>query len=573
MLLETIYTYYLAVSRWALALLVLLFILGWVRNFRSLRRRTAVLATLVTEDGDRLPVTSYESSIGRRGVSDIVLNLPNISRKHAVLTFTEEEGWRISDTGSQGGVSVNGKQIPPPSGKLINTSAGTPLEIGDKISLAGYNLLLDGAKQEDVALLKQAKKKKKPRQPLSVGPLSALLAFIQIIMCGQLCLRFREELPLFLPISFAILLFGQMIYCGINKKLGGPPPLAEILAFFLSTLGMAVCATLRSTKGAEGISAIMMKQMATAVVGFILFLILYKILQNINLTMHLRYFAGAAAVLLLGVNLIFGLSKYGSKNWMQIGPISFQPSEFVKIAFVFAGAATLERLLTTRNLLLFLGFSGICIGCLGLMKDFGTASIFFVTMLIIIVIRSGDWRVIVGISGLAAVAAIAITFIMPHVAKRFEAWRHVWQYASTSGYQQTRTMVAIGSGGLLGVGGGNGYLDGVNAASTDLVFGVVFEEWGGIIAISALACFVLLALYAWRLAKTAQSAYYSIAVCAVAGMFLFQTALNAFGATDILPLTGVTFPFVSVGGSSILSCWALLAFFKAAAKKQEAPLT
>ena len=153
----------------------------------------------------------------------------------------------------------------------------------------------------------------------------------------------------------------------------------------------------------------------------------------------------------------------------------------MKIAFVFAGAATLERLLTTRNLLLFLGFSGICIGCLGLMKDFGTASIFFVTMLIIIVIRSGDWRVIVGISGLAAVAAIAITFIMPHVAKRFEAWRHVWQYASTSGYQQTRTMVAIGSGGLLGVGGGNGYLDGVNAASTDLVFGVVFEEWGGII--------------------------------------------------------------------------------------------
>ena len=90
MLLDTVYTYYLAVSRWLLAILAIGFILQWVRCFLSLRHRTAVLATLVTEDGDRLPITSFESSIGRRGVSDIVLNLPNISIKHAVLTFTDE---------------------------------------------------------------------------------------------------------------------------------------------------------------------------------------------------------------------------------------------------------------------------------------------------------------------------------------------------------------------------------------------------------------------------------------------------------------------------------------------------
>ena len=561
MLLDTIYSYYLAISRWALAILAILFILQWVRCFLSLRRRTAVLATLVTEDGDRLPVTSYESSIGRRGVSDIVLNLPNISRKHAVLTYTPE-GWRISDAGSQGGVTVRDKRIDRP----------TELQIGDKITLSGYALYLDAPRQEDVELIKQAVKKKKRRKPGSYGLLSAILGFFQLIMCMQLVLRFREDLPLFLPISFAILFLGQVLYTAINSRIGGPPPLAENLVFFLSTLGMAVCSTLRSSKGAARISSIMLKQMAAALVGFVLFLILYKILQNINLTMRLRYAAGIAALVLLGVNLAFGLAKYGAKNWIELGPISIQPSEFVKIAFIFAGAATLERLLTTHNLLFFLGFSGACIGVLGLIKDFGTASIFFVTMLIIIFIRSGDWKVIAGVSALAVAGATAVVFIMPHVAKRFEAWRHVWQYASTSGYQQTRTMVAIGSGGLLGVGGGNGYLDGVNAASTDLVFGVVFEEWGGVIALAALSCFVLLALYAWRMAKTAQSAYYSIAVCAAAGMFLFQTALNAFGATDILPLTGVTMPFVSVGGSSILSSWIIIAFFKAAGKKQAAPL-
>ena len=563
MLLDTVYTYYLAVSRWLLAILAIGFILQWVRCFLSLRHRTAVLATLVTEDGDRLPITSFESSIGRRGVSDIVLNLPNISRKHAVLTFTEEDGWRISDTGSSGGVSVNGKKINGP----------TPLRIGDKISLADYVLYLDGPKQEDVSLIKQSKrKKKKARASASYGALSAILAYFQLIMAGQLCLRFREEMPLFLPISFGILLVGQVVYYHVNRKLNGPPPLAEMLVFFLSSLGMAVCATLSTETGAAGVSSIMLKQLAAAAAGFVVFLILYKILLNIKVTMRLRYAAGGAALLLLAINFIFGLSRFGSKNWVDLGFITIQPSEFVKIAFVFAGAATLERLLTTRNLLLFLGFSFSCIGVLCLIKDFGTASIFFVTMLVIIFIRSGEWKIIAGISVLAAAGAVGVALIMPHVAKRFEAWRHVWEYASTSGYQQTRTMVAIGSGGLLGVGGGNGYLDGVSAASTDLVFGVIFEEWGGVVALAALSCFVLLALYAWRLARSAQSAYYAIAVCAVAGMFLFQVALNAFGATDILPLTGVTMPFVSVGGSSMLASWILIAFFKAAGKKQAAPL-
>ena len=227
MLLDAIYTYYLAVSRWVLAFLALLFILQWIRCFLSLRHRTAVLAVLVTEDGDRLPVTSYESSIGRRGVSDIVLNLPNISRKHAVLTYVEGEGWRISDTGSSGGVAVNGKRIDSP----------TPLQTGDKITLNGYSLYLEAPRQEDVGLVKKPKRKKKPKKA-SFAALSALLGCFQLIMCVQLMLRFREDMLLFLPISFLVLFFGQILYYGVNSRQNGPPPLAEMPVFFLSTLGM-----------------------------------------------------------------------------------------------------------------------------------------------------------------------------------------------------------------------------------------------------------------------------------------------------------------------------------------------
>ena len=234
------------------------------------------------------------------------------------------------------------------------------------------------------------------------------------------------------------------------------------------------------------------------------------------------------------------------------------------VAFVFAGAATLEHLLTRRNFILFLGLSAGCFGALALMKDFGTAAIFFVTMLILIFMRTGNLTLIGIILAAAGVGSLLLVKFMPHITRRFAVWGHVWQNAADTGYQQTRTMVAIGSGGLLGVGGGNGYLHAVFAADTDLVFGMVFEEWGGIVALCAVFMIAMLALYAVWMCKGVRSAYYAIAVTAAAGMLVFQTALNIFGSTDILPLTGVTMPFVSNGGSSIVASWGLLAFFKAA---------
>ena len=132
-------------------------------------------------------------------------------------------------------------------------------------------------------------------------------------------------------------------------------------------------------------------------------------------------------------------------------------------------------------------------------------------------------------------------------------------------------MIAIGSGGLLGVGGGNGNLDRVAASDTDLVFGIVSEEWGLLVALCCSACLLIFAAWAIRCAPRACSAYYSIAACAAGGMFLFQAALNIFGSTDLLPLTGVTFPFISNGGSSMVASFAMLAFFKAAGNTNSEP--
>jgi cell division protein FtsW (lipid II flippase) len=153
---------------------------------------------------------------------------------------------------------------------------------------------------------------------------------------------------------------------------------------------------------------------------------------------------------------------------------------------------------------------------------------------------------------------------LPYIASRFEAWGHVWQFADTIGYQQTRTMIYTASGGLLGLGGGNGYLVGIPAADTDLVFGILCEEWGLIVAIAAVLAIVFLAFFALFLMRGCKSSFYAISACGAASIFMIQTALNVFGSLDILPLTGVTLPFISNGGSSMIVCWALLAFIKAA---------
>jgi cell division protein FtsW (lipid II flippase) len=151
----------------------------------------------------------------------------------------------------------------------------------------------------------------------------------------------------------------------------------------------------------------------------------------------------------------------------------------------------------------------------------------------------------------------------PYVANRFAAYGHVWEYFDTSGFQQTRTMIYSASGGLFGVGLGNGKLRDVYAATEDLVFGVVCEEFGMIMAGAILLSYVALLVYSIRHSKYARSSFYAICACAAASLMLFQAALNVFGVNDILPLTGVTLPFISRGGSSIISCWMLLAFIKA----------
>ena len=192
-------------------------------------------------------------------------------------------------------------------------------------------------------------------------------------------------------------------------------------------------------------------------------------------------------------------------------------------------------------------------------------------ILVISYMRSGSLgTVFLAVSAAVLAGFLAVT-VKPYIAQRFATWGHAWENASVgSGYQQTRTMSAAASGGLVGVGPGEGWLHNVAAGDTDLVFGMLCEDWGLIIAILAVLSIVTLAVFAVRASRAGRSTFYIIAACAATSMMVFQTCLNVFGAVDILPLTGVTFPFVSNGGTAMIASWGLLAYLKATDTRQNA---
>lgn len=333
----------------------------------------------------------------------------------------------------------------------------------------------------------------------------------------------------------------------------------EFIAFFLTGVGLTAIGSVSADA--------CFKQMLIAICGVIGFTVLVFILGNVELCMKLRTPVAAAAIILLVLNLVLAKVINGAGNWIEIAGVRIQPSEFVKVAFIFVGAATLEKIQTSKNIIKFIVFSIACVGTLILIRDFGTGLVFFVTFLIIAFMNSGDIKTVgLAVSAAGMGGAIVIKY-KSYVTKRFSVYRHVWDDPYGQGYQQAHILTGMASGGLFGLGIGNGnirnYFQEYYLTITDNIFGFICEEWGFLFGIVLVLSFVAIAVSALVNSIAARSTFYSIAAVAGAGMLLFQTALNIFGITDVLPLTGVTLPFVSQGGSSMISCWAVLAFIKA----------
>ncbi|MCD7946103.1 MAG: FtsW/RodA/SpoVE family cell cycle protein [Clostridiales bacterium] len=549
-LLETISDVLDVVLQFLLPLMALLVVVRCARSLLQGKLEQEHWGRLTDPAGNSYPLQHWEILIGRARSCDVVLSDPAVSRNHAALTRDAHGQWSLFPLKSKNGVYLNGAPL----------ENAAPIQAGDVIGLGATQLAFYPISAAEEA--EQAQRRTRPGKVFSPGVTLILLTIFQAGLCFQLEATVEEEYLQPVLLSFGVLcllMWAVYIICRVLRRTGFE---IETLAFFLTTLCLTVTA--------DSAPSSLYKQLAAVVIGIVLFFALSIVLRDVELAKKLRWPAAIFAVILLAFNLLLGETLFGATNWISIGPISFQPSELVKVVFILVGATTLDRMFTRRNLIFTLFFSAYCVGCLALMSDFGTALIFFVAFLAIAFLRTGDLPSVAFITAAAVFACVLILSYKPYIANRFAAYRHVWEDPSGTGYQQTRTLSALASGGLFGQGLGEGWLKNIGAANTDLVFGVLAEELGLIIALLAVVVIILLALFAVKSAAAGRSSFYVIAACATATIFVVQTMLNVFGSTDLLPLTGVTFPFVSVGGSSMMSCWCLLAYIKASDARQNA---
>ena len=541
--------WYTAIVRLLFPVLSALILVRAIRSLLRIPHTPEIWAQLSLPNGSGIPLTHWENILGRSKSADVLLNYPSISRQHAALCRGDDGAWTLYDLGSKGGTAVNGKAV----------ADKTPVKLGDTITLGGVPLVF---LPQTIGEREELERKRQAERPAAMWPSFLWLTVLQLLTAVQLTLAAGEQATLAIPGCFLALTVFMWLYAAILRLGRCVGFELETIAFYLSTLSLAVTAS--SAPGS------LSKQLLAIMLGVGAFLTLGLFLRDLERVKRLRWLMAAGAIGLLGITLVLGRAKFGATNWITFGGLSFQPSEIAKICYIFAGSATLERLFRRRNLALFIVLTGVCIGLLGLMSDFGTAAIFFVTFLVIAYLRSGDAATLTLICGGAVFGAGIIVKFKPYILSRFAAWGHAWEAASGSGYQQTRTMSAAAYGGLFGMGAGNGWLERIPAGDTDLVFGMLCEEWGLIIALLAVACILTLAWFAVRASRAGRSSFYTIAACAAGSLLVFQSCLNVFGSVDILPLTGVTFPFVSNGGSAMISAWGLLAYLKAMDTREDA---
>lgn len=281
-----------------------------------------------------------------------------------------------------------------------------------------------------------------------------------------------------------------------------------------------------------------------------------------------RIIAPALLIISIGLQtlpLLFGREFNGATNWIYIGGTSLQPSEICKISFLLVMA----YYLSTEKVIPWLALLGGTLLLLMLQKDLGTALVFYLSGLLMFYCANGSllWTG-VGILG-GCGAAVAGYQLFAHVKKRVAIWLNPWQYSSTSGYQIVQALMAIASGGFFGVGLGLGTPRVIPIYYADCIFAVICEQFGVIFGALVIVMYVILILRGVRIGMQAQSAFLGLTAIGATAMLGLQTFIIIGGVMKLIPLTGVTMPFVSYGGSSLVSCMGLIGLLQGISSKTQ----
>jgi len=344
-----------------------------------------------------------------------------------------------------------------------------------------------------------------------------------------------------------------------------------IFASILAVVGIATIYRIDKTMA--------VKQLIWVVLGIVSYMLIVTSLPNIKKFAAYNKIYMILTLILMPMGFIYGtifkVETYGAMNWVEIGPFSFQPSEFGKITLILYLAAMLKNY-ESKNVIkedfkqlivpaLVVMYSLVC---MVLQTDLGSVLIFFGISVTILYIATSKKKYVFTCLGLSVVGAIGAYNMFSHVKRRVRIWLDPWKYANDDGYQIVQGLYAIASGGLTGVGLGNGYPDLIFASESDFIFAVICEEFGMIFAVGIMIIYFLLFYRGIRIAFMTEDKFSQLLVVGLSTMIACQTLVIIGGIFTIIPLTGITLPLISYGGSSMLSMFFSLGILQKISEEQ-----
>ena len=305
-----------------------------------------------------------------------------------------------------------------------------------------------------------------------------------------------------------------------------------------------------------------LKQLIIVSAATLLSFVVPVIVRKVKLVKDLTWLYGIAGVLLLGAVFLYSEVYQGANLSLEFNGISFQFSEFVKITFVFFVAGMLQKNLSFRRIVLATGFAAVHVGILVLSTDLGAALIYFITYVVMLYVATRKVRYALAGLGCGALAAVAAYRLFAHVQVRVSIWRNPFADPQRTGYQIIQALFGICAGGWFGTGLYQGSPDLIPLASEDSTFAAICEEMGVLFAICLLLLCMGMYLLLVNISMKMSKPFYKLIAIGLSTEYAFQVFLTVGGATKFIPLTGVTLPLVSYGGSSVVCTILMLAIIQ-----------
>lgn len=394
--------------------------------------------------------------------------------------------------------------------------------------------------------------------------LLCIAAPLVILMFAMLVVNQGQPLN-FNTLGVPIGIFAAFVvaHLAVRKLAPGADPAILPITFALSGIGIAFVTRLRPE--------LAVGQLMWLFVGVAFLVLVLLFVRNLDRLARYKYTLMLVGFILLLSPLIpfIGQEIYGSRIWLSIGPFSFQPGELAKIAIVLflAGYLAANREMLSvftwrvgpfnlpdiRTLLPLLLMWLISIGIVAFEKDLGSALVFFFVFLVMLYVASGKKTYVIAGVLMMAIGAVGLYFVFDHIQVRVATWLDPFADAQNTGYQLVQTIYSLADGGLFGVGIGRGLADQIPVVESDFIFAAIGEETGLLGAAGLLLLYLCLAIRGMATAARAKSDVSSFAAVGLTAIIILQAFIIVGGVTRLIPLTGLTLPFVSQGGSSLLA--------------------